>query len=117
VPEFDKASFEGPLNQVQMIKSQFGYHVLVVTKRTDAGVAALSEVAPQIRDQLAAEAAQKYVDAQIKRLNLTVYADRLPAAPAPADGAPTDSAPAPADAAPSDTAPTDAAPTDAPPAP
>ncbi|GAA4018182.1 peptidylprolyl isomerase [Deinococcus rubellus] len=110
VPEFDKASFEGPLNQVQTVKSQFGYHVLVVTKRTDAGLAPLSEVAPQIRDQLAAEAAQKYVDAQIKRLNLTVYADRLPAAPAPA---PQDnSTPAPADGAP-----TDAAPTDAPPAP
>ncbi|WP_237725018.1 peptidylprolyl isomerase [Deinococcus alpinitundrae] len=125
VPEFDKASFEGPLNQVQTVKSQFGYHVLVVTKRTDAGVAPLSEVAPQIRDQLAADAAQKYVDAQIKRLNLTVYADRLPAAPTPAptdDTAPADSAPAPTDAAPSDTAPSDtapmdAAPTDAPPAP
>ena len=102
VPEFDKASFEGPLNQVQTVKSQFGYHVLVVTKRTDAGVAPLSEVAPQIRDQLAAEAAQKYVDAQIKRLNLTVYADRLPAAPRlpQDDTAPADGAPAPADAAP-----------------
>ncbi|AZI42062.1 peptidylprolyl isomerase [Deinococcus psychrotolerans] len=94
VPEFDKASFEGPLNQVQLVKSQFGYHVLVVTKRTDAGTAPLSEVDSQIRDQLAGEAAQKYLDAQVNRLKVTTYADRLPAAPAPTDdAAPTDAAP------------------------
>ena len=114
VPEFDKASFEGPLNTVQTVKSQFGYHVLVVTKRTDAGLAPLSEVSGQIRDQLAAQAAQKYLDAQVARMKLTLYPERLPAAPAPAETAPADQAP---DAAPTDAAPTDTAPTDAPPAP
>ena len=118
VPEFDKASFTGPLNQVQTVKTQFGYHVLEVTKRTEAGLAPLSEVDSQIRDQLGAQAAQKYLDAQVARLPKTLYPDRLPAAPAPAPGSDAPADPnAPADAAPTDTAPTDAAPTDAPPAP
>ncbi len=36
VPEFDKAVFEGEIGEVQgPIKTQFGYHVLEVTMRTD----------------------------------------------------------------------------------
>jgi len=35
VPEFDTASFEGNVGEVQgPIKTQFGYHVLEVTNRT-----------------------------------------------------------------------------------
>jgi len=36
VPEFDKAVFEGEIGDIQgPIKTQFGYHVLEVTMRTD----------------------------------------------------------------------------------
>ncbi len=77
VPEFDKASFSGPLNQVQLVKSQFGYHIVVVTKRTEAGVRPLSEVQESIRSQLAGEAAQKYVDSQLKHIPIQLYPDRL----------------------------------------
>ncbi len=36
VPEFDKVVFSAPLNTVQgPVKTQFGYHLLEVTKRTD----------------------------------------------------------------------------------
>jgi len=36
VPEFDKVVFSAPLNQVQgPVKTQFGYHLLEVTRRTD----------------------------------------------------------------------------------
>lgn len=83
VPEFDKASFQGPLDKVQLVKSQFGYHVLVVTKRTEAGLQPLADVSGPIRDQLAADAAQKYLNAQVNKLKLVLYKDRLPAAPAP----------------------------------
>jgi peptidyl-prolyl cis-trans isomerase C len=101
VPEFDKASFQGPLNKVQSVKSQFGYHVLVVTKRTDAGLQPLTDVSGPIRDQLAADASQKYLNAQVNKLKLVLYKDRLPAAPAqtatpdaPAPGAAPTDAPA-----------------------
>jgi peptidyl-prolyl cis-trans isomerase C len=75
VETFDKASFTGPVGQVQTVKSDFGYHVLVVTKRTDAGVTPLAEAAPLIREQLASEAAQKYLDSQIARLKLESFPD------------------------------------------
>ncbi len=36
VPEFDSAVFKGPVGEVQgPIKTQFGYHVLEVTMRTE----------------------------------------------------------------------------------
>lgn len=73
VPTFDRASFTGPVGQVQTVQSDFGYHVLVVTRRTDAGVLPLAEAAPLIRQQLASEAAQKYLDSQVARLNTQAF--------------------------------------------
>jgi peptidyl-prolyl cis-trans isomerase C len=36
VPEFDKVVFSAPINQVQgPVQTQFGYHLLEVTSRTD----------------------------------------------------------------------------------
>lgn len=36
VPEFDQVVFSAPLNEVQgPVKTQFGYHLLEVTQRTD----------------------------------------------------------------------------------
>lgn len=36
VPEFDKVVFSAPINTVQgPVKTQFGYHLLEVTSRTD----------------------------------------------------------------------------------
>ncbi len=36
VPEFDKVVFSAPVNEVQgPVKTQFGYHLLEVTKRDD----------------------------------------------------------------------------------
>ncbi|MEM7405349.1 MAG: peptidylprolyl isomerase [Pseudomonadota bacterium] len=36
VPEFDKVVFSAPVNTVQgPVKTQFGYHLLEVTERTD----------------------------------------------------------------------------------
>lgn len=36
VPEFDQVVFSAPLNEVQgPVKTQFGYHLLEVTSRTD----------------------------------------------------------------------------------
>ncbi|MDV6373151.1 peptidylprolyl isomerase [Deinococcus arenicola] len=83
VDTFDKASFTGPVGEVQTVQSQFGYHVLVVTKRTDAGVTPLAEAAPLIRQQLSGDAAQKYLDAQIARLNVESFPDVVTVAPAP----------------------------------
>lgn len=68
VASFDAASFKGPLNQVQTVQSQFGWHLVLVTKRTEAGVMPLEEAAPLIRAKLSSEAAQKYLDTQVAKL-------------------------------------------------
>lgn len=34
VPEFDKLVFSAPVNTVQVVKTQFGWHLVEVTKRT-----------------------------------------------------------------------------------
>ncbi|WP_216318347.1 peptidylprolyl isomerase [Deinococcus aestuarii] len=83
VEAFDKAAFSGPLNQPQVAQTEYGWHVLLVTKRNGAGLAPLAEVAPTIREQLARDAAQKYLDAQIARLSIQTTPSVV-AAPAPA---------------------------------
>ncbi|GGR00683.1 peptidylprolyl isomerase [Deinococcus ruber] len=96
VAAFDKAAFTGPVATPQIVQTEFGWHVLVVNSRTAAGVTPLTEVAPKIRDQLAGDAAQKYVNSQIAKIKIatmpevvTVKADPASAAPA----APTPAAP------------------------
>lgn len=84
VESFDKASFTGPLNKVQTVQSQFGWHVLLVSKRTDAGTAPLTEAAPLIREQLGREAAQKYLNTQIAKLNTQSFPETVTVAPAAA---------------------------------
>lgn len=84
VASFDKASFTGPLNQLQTVQSQFGWHVLMVTKRNEAGAVPLAEAAPVIREQLGREAAQKYLNAQIAKLNTASFPEIVTVAPAPA---------------------------------
>ena len=89
VAEFDKAAFSGPLNTPQVVKTEFGWHVLLVTSRAAAGATPLTEVASKIRDELSSQAAQKYLNAQVAKVKVetrpevvAVQAD--PAAPAPA---------------------------------
>lgn len=81
VEAFDKAAFSGPLNQPQLVQTEYGWHVLIVTQRNEAGLTPLTEAAPLIREQLARDAAQKYLDAQVARLNVTTNKE-LVAAPA-----------------------------------
>ncbi len=85
VESFDAASFKGPLNKVQTVQSQFGWHLVLVTKRTEAGLMPLAEAAPLIREQLARDAAQKYLDAQIAKLSTESFPDKVAMTAAPAD--------------------------------
>jgi peptidyl-prolyl cis-trans isomerase C len=97
VPAFDKAAFTGPLNTPQIVQTEFGWHVLVVTSRNAAGVQPLADVQAKIRDQLAGEAAQKYLNTQIAKIKVTTMPAVVTVAPAPASATPADPAtPAPA---------------------
>lgn len=79
VPEFDKAIFNNPIGQIDVVKSQFGYHVVQVEERQAAHTQTMAEVADTIKAtlsrqqvsqdeenyarQLAQEAAQKGLQA------------------------------------------------------
>jgi peptidyl-prolyl cis-trans isomerase D len=67
VKEFDQVAFSLPPGQMSdLVKSQFGYHIIKVTDKRPASVKTLQEVRAQIEDQLkyeqAANAAQKLAD-------------------------------------------------------
>jgi peptidyl-prolyl cis-trans isomerase D len=75
VPEFDKVAFELEPGQVSdLVKSQFGYHIIKVTDRRPANTKPLAEVRGQIEDQLkseqaatAAEQLANQISSQIKK--------------------------------------------------
>ncbi len=69
VPEFDKAAFEQELNVVgPVIETQFGYHIVEVTGRTEAGQRPLEDVKDQIAQQLTGRGKQQAVQAYIASL-------------------------------------------------
>jgi peptidyl-prolyl cis-trans isomerase D len=59
VPEFDKAAFSmKPGDVSDLVKSQFGYHIIKVTDKRPASMKTLAEVRSQIEDRLKYEQAQ-----------------------------------------------------------
>ena len=59
VPEFDKAAFSLPIGQLSdLVKSNYGYHIIKVIDRKAASSKTLAEVRAQIEDQLKYEQAQ-----------------------------------------------------------
>jgi peptidyl-prolyl cis-trans isomerase D len=59
VPEFDKAAFSMKVGEISdLVKSQFGYHIIKVTDKKAASTKTLAEVRTQIEDQLKYEQAQ-----------------------------------------------------------
>jgi len=88
VPEFDKASFTGPIGTLQQVKTQFGEHLLIVGSRTEANTVPFETARADILKTLAQGAANRYLQGAAKRLSVKVYPERVakesPAAPAPA---------------------------------
>ncbi len=72
VPEFEKVAFELQPGQIgDLVKSQFGYHIIKVLEKKPATVKPLAEVKDQISEQLKWERAQ----AQSQQLSTTVAAE------------------------------------------
>jgi len=67
VPEFDKAIFSQKIGDTQIVKTQFGYHIVQVEERQTAHTQTLSEVLPTIQAALirqkSAAAQQAYAQA------------------------------------------------------
>lgn len=53
VPEFEAAAFAADLNEIsEPVQTQFGYHVITVTDKVEAGNTPFEQVKPQILQQL-----------------------------------------------------------------
>ena len=60
VPEFDKASFELAKGQTSdLVKTQFGYHIIHVDDKQAGGLRPLAEVKPEITQKLSSEKVQR----------------------------------------------------------
>ncbi|MFO0500285.1 MAG: peptidylprolyl isomerase [Pseudomonadota bacterium] len=85
IPAFATVAFNTPVGTVakQPVKTQFGYHVVLVEERNDRYMPPLEQVAPQLREELAQTVLQGYLGDLRKAATIT-YAD-APAAEAPAE--------------------------------
>jgi peptidyl-prolyl cis-trans isomerase D len=62
VPEFDAVAFASPVGQLsELVRTQFGFHIIKVTDKKAAEVQPLDAVRPQITEQLKFERAQTRV--------------------------------------------------------
>lgn len=60
VPEFDKAAFEQPVGEIgEVVKTQFGYHVVKVTEKIPAHVPTIDDYRDEIVEAIVAGAAMK----------------------------------------------------------
>lgn len=87
IPEFAQVAFSTPVGTVAQtpVKTQFGWHVVLVEDRNDKYVPPLEQVEPQIRQELAQQVVQNYLSNLRKGATIT-YSDQMaaPKAPAPA---------------------------------
>lgn len=69
VPPFEKMAFSLDVGEISpVVETQFGYHIITVDKKTDAGTSPYEEVAANIKLRLAAEAQEKRVSAYHEKL-------------------------------------------------
>ena len=69
VPEFEQAAFDAEIGQViGPVKTQFGYHLIQVTEKTEASAIPYEEVAAQIKDEILRQKQNEAYTAKVKEL-------------------------------------------------
>lgn len=69
VPEFETAAFEQEINAIgPVIETQFGYHIVQVIERSEAGQRSFEDVKDEIAEQLTGRGKQQAVEAYIASL-------------------------------------------------
>lgn len=86
IPEFATVAFNTPVGTVAStpVKTQFGWHVILVEDRNDKYVPPLAQVEPQLRQELGQQVVQGYL-ADLRKDATITYSD---AAPSPSTVAP-----------------------------
>jgi peptidyl-prolyl cis-trans isomerase D len=77
VPEFDTAIFTQKIGDIQIVKSQFGYHIVQAEERQTAHSESLNEVLPTIQATLIRDKAAQAEDAYARALTAEAIKDGL----------------------------------------
>jgi|GEM_PF-25578 len=97
VQAFSDAAFKAPVGKVVgPVKTQYGYHVILVSKHTQATTKPFDKVKSDVESKLRQEHANQQVQALVKSSGVQTFPDRLPAPPQPSGSAPSGSGSAPA---------------------
>ena len=79
VPEFDTAVFEmaeGEITETP-VKTQFGYHLIKLNKKSESTIPAFAEVAAEIKQGLLGEKRQKAYESKINQLKILYPVDMM----------------------------------------
>ncbi len=87
VKAFEDAAFNAPVGKVVgPVKTQYGYHVILVTKHTKASTKPFDQVKSDVEAKLRQEHANQQIQALVKSSGVQTFPDRLPKPPQPATG-------------------------------
>lgn len=83
VKEFEDAAFAAPVGKVVgPVKTQYGYHVILVTKHTPATTKAFADVKSDVESKYRTEHANQQVQVLVKTSGIQTFPDLLPKPPA-----------------------------------
>ena len=78
VPEFDSACFAMEVGQIsEPIKTQFGYHIILLTDKKEGSVVPFDEVRAQIQENLLMDKQQAALQSKVNQLSLLFPVDRF----------------------------------------
>ena len=78
VKEFEDAAFASEIGVVTApVQTQFGWHLILVTDKSESSVMAFEDVSEQLKEQLLAEKQQKAYASKINQLKILFPVDKF----------------------------------------